>query len=119
MRALITVAFCILLTGCEPLTVKTVGSSGDYGEYPTNYADIAHDWIRLNFRDPESVKDLEISQPVKYVWIDAMAFKKTYCYMVPFRCNAKNGYGGYTGLHDNVLYVRNGVVLQELDLSAP
>lgn len=115
---LLILPLAALLAGCT--SIQT-GSQTDYGAYPTNYTDIVHIWIKNNFKDPDSVKDLEIFKPVKFnyrtpvpIWETA---NDTYGYAICFSCNAKNSYGAYVGIQTSRLFVRDGIVLQETELT--
>lgn len=97
----------------------------DYGQYPSDYEEIVHDWINRIFFDPQSVYDLTISKPVK-AWIQEPApiefyiqnpshldFGKTYySYRVSVTCNAKNRMGGYVGRKTFKLHIRNGIIIK-------
>lgn len=109
-----------MLCGCGSLKPTQVGSPTDYGAYPSNYVEIVHSWIKYNFKDPDSVKDLDIKEPMKHDWkldYGIWGTGHTYGYNIYFWCNAKNSYGGYTGLQNSFLFVRDGAVLHSGNIS--
>ncbi len=114
-----------LLCGCAAMQPKIIGGPDDYGTYPTDYTNVVHSYITETFKDPDSVKGLEIREPTKFIQKQKLDFgiwgsteNRTYGYLIFFRSNAKNSYGGYTGIHDFSLFVRNGTVLYSHDLTA-
>ena len=118
LKIILCSSLLLLICGCSELQHKQAGSSSDYGMYPTNYVDVVHDWIRFNFRDPDSVKDLQVNEPFKYDWkldYGIWGSGHTYGYLISFWCNARNAYGGYTGLENESLFVRDGQVLHVIN----
>jgi hypothetical protein len=95
----------LLLLACTPSQESL--KSADYGTFPENYEELVAAFIDETFRDPASVADLEIQEPVKY-WSKRFA-GTTFGYAIYFTCNAKNGYGGYTGKRLYKILTRNGV----------
>jgi hypothetical protein len=55
---------------------------------------------RSLFKDPDSVRDAALGQPYRGL------FGST---RVCLRANAKNSFGGYTGINDQLLSIANGV----------
>jgi hypothetical protein len=53
------------------------------------------------FKDPESVRDAALGQP----YLSALGGNR-----VCIRANAKNSFGGYTGVRDELLLIANGTV---------
>jgi hypothetical protein len=99
---------CVAVTPSKPTTV--IGGPNDYGQYPTNYESLVTTYIKVYFKDPDSVKDLKVFEP-KQIIRDDFQGTKTYCYFVMFWANAKNSYGGYTGTQTSSFYVRDGHIL--------
>lgn len=108
----------LLLIGCGtfPVPSQKQWDTADFGTYPENYEEIAKQYIRENFNDPNSITDFEVAPPVKaYTWADDT---KTilFGYKIVFKCNAKNAYGGYTGIDSHRFFVRNGVTRRFYDI---
>ena len=117
----------LLISGCAtmPTMLEAEEATADYGQYPSNYEEIVHDWINKVFFDPQSVRDLTISKPVKS-WIQEPAplelciqntsfielGKVYYGYFVNVTCNAKNRMGGYVGRKTTGLLIRNGIIIK-------
>lgn len=78
-----------LLAGCG--TIGVIPDS-EAGPYPHNYKEVTDKYVKAHFKDPSSVKDTEISKPIPYRVFDRRG------YLICFRANAKNSYGGYTGV---------------------
>ena len=130
MKLAICLLATALLCGCNTTqhpsapNNQVIGGMLNCGEYPTNYEALVHNYIKGFFKDPDSVKDLTISVP-RPEFLNAhtdlgdayMALHhypsgtQIYCYMISFRANAKNGYGGYTGSQFHFLYVRDGEIV--------
>lgn len=102
-----------------------IGSSSDYGQYPTNYETLAKTWIHVFLKDPDTVKDLAISPPDKfllsYLNENASAYlfihkfppnTEVHCYQINFSCISKNDFGAYGSLTSYQIYVRNGEVIE-------
>lgn len=117
MRKILSViAAAALLCGCASVKPKdlTIGGPDDYGKYPETYQQIVTNHIRVSFKDPESVKDLTINAPIKFVHKYKLSIPGSvseYCYLIGFFCNAKNSYGGYTGTEPHTLLVRDDKIL--------
>jgi len=118
MRTVISIFFVLLICGCVT-TPPPIGGPDEYGTYPDDYEQIVKRWINLTFLDPDSVKVLNIQRPQKQVYGEPFTRGTTYCYLIPVAVNAKNAFGGYTGREMYSLYVRNGTLLGDVNLSAP
>lgn len=97
----------LFLLACNPSS-ETV-KNADYGTFPENYREIVQLYIENFFYDPLSIQGLEISEPIKG-WQRTFS-TVTYGYIITFRCNAKNQYGGYTGRKEHRLLVRDGKIV--------
>ena len=111
LACIIAVAALVIgMAGCiTPPPQKVVGGPNDYGQFPTNSAIFVKSYIAAFFKDPDSVKDLSIDQPIPTWTIQQIDGAKIYCYGICFFANAKNSYGAYAGLHSTWVYVRDGV----------
>jgi hypothetical protein len=112
-------AFCVSVVSssvwsAERFDPATQCTSGDYGEYPFDYAEIVDKYIHKHFFDPSSIMDLEIYKPDPS-WFSNAVFKKTRnnttCYWrILFEVNGKNKMGGYVGRKAKGLFVKWGIV---------
>jgi hypothetical protein len=64
-------------------------------------------FIQRTFKDPYSVQDLRIGVPF---WNTKGTTLKDW--VILFECNAKNGFGGYTGIQTHALMWKNGWIDQ-------
>jgi hypothetical protein len=107
-----TIAACVLLTVASCATpfrdrptdeqIAEANASDAYGPSPNNYEAAINEWLRLSLKDPESVKNLKITPPMKGWCFEAGALlvneKKDWGWVCFVEYNAKNSYGGYVGL---------------------
>lgn len=116
-RLLAAVA-ALALPGCQSAidsityAPPEVAKTGDYGPRPSK-ADcqrVVLEFIKATFKDPRSVQDLEIGEPTKYSRFRGIQNNGGYffAWLVTFRCNAKNSYGGYVGIEAFQIVVRDG-----------
>lgn len=105
------------LVGCQAPKPIVMGGPEDYGAYPDDYEQLVKTWIAAGFRDLDSVKQLDIKQPKKAVYQFPGSPHRIYGYEVIVWLNAKNAYGGYTGLQNYSVIIRNGTVLHSRNLS--
>lgn len=91
-------------------------ANADYGSYPNDYELLIKRYFSKNLKDPESARYSDFSKPIKRHFIrDENAKDVVYGYSVCVSVNAKNSYGGYTGVHDYWFFVRNGEVVKSYD----
>jgi hypothetical protein len=117
MKTLSVILLLIAMCGCvtppgRPET-KEIGSPTDRGAKPDEAA-IVKMYIDVNFKDPDSVKELSVLPATEGEYEDFANATRTYGYIVTFFCNAKNSFGGYTGYHSTILWVRDGNVVGHL-----
>jgi hypothetical protein len=62
-------------------------------------------FIHQYFKDPNSVQDLRIATP--FFNTRATTHKD---WVIVFECNAKNGFGGYTGIHRHAIMWKDGAI---------
>jgi len=104
-KLLLIVAAGLVLVGCEatPIaeTSENVAVAGSKPE--ANY--FVAQYIHTAFKDPYSVQELVVQQPVLYHTMNRAA-----TWRIVFSCNAKNSFGAYIGRKSYVLFVRNGAI---------
>lgn len=93
-------------------------ANADYGTYPSNYEDIARSFMSTRLKDPESARYRFTEQPRKAHTFARSRSEVRYIYRVEVTINAKNSYGGYVGEHQYMFDIRNGAVLDYLDMTA-
>ncbi len=82
-----------------------------YGQYPTEYLTIVKDWLSDQLIDPSSAVIEFTSQP-KPADLPSGDGKRVYGYLVEFRVNSRNRFGGYTGFQKHGALIRNGQVVR-------
>jgi hypothetical protein len=120
-RLLLTIAM-LALASCASFPNAQQNASADHGPYPANYKEIVHNYIAKTFKDPYSVRDLEINKPTKGWFTGARIFGEPSAYYgweVIFTVNAKNSFGAYTGRQQIDLLVRDGQVIKVMNLTHP
>jgi hypothetical protein len=89
----------------------TPPTSENAGAPPANYREIARDYLRSNLLDPHSARDVQIAQPrIGQVYVEG-TFRHENGWAVCYRANAKNRMGGYTGLKEAVMLIRDNRVV--------
>jgi hypothetical protein len=79
------------------------------GPFPENYRQISLQYLKKTLIDPASVRDAEIAKPVaRYSWVMT---DPSPGWVVNWRGNAKNRMGGYTGITESRIFIRNGEAL--------
>src|SRR5688500_6898825 len=90
---------CAMLAGCASQGGGTPERPMEPGPFPENYEAIVNDWMRVRLKDPDSVKDLTITPPrPERRWVGLLNGSWLDAYWSCVRYNAKNSFGGYTGL---------------------
>lgn len=85
----------------------------DYGEYPTDYEEIAKEAVAAVLKDPESARFGRVSLPRReHAISNQFRREAVYGYSSCIEVNAKNSYGGYTGFQAHWLLIRNGRVVR-------
>lgn len=114
MQRIILILCLFAIAGCS-------ASSADIGPAPTNYRQIAKDYVKASFFDPYSVRDAEIAPPKP---MDSPAFIPTSigiggtfesAWVICMRANAKNRMGGYVGLRETAIVVKADRVIHAYD----
>lgn len=106
------IALC-LLGGCASLPSPQEAANADYGQYPSDYEQIAHNYYEMIAKDPSSLQYRSITVPRQF-WLGNRFTGAQYGYLVCVTVNAKNGFGGYVGFETDALLIRNGTVIQYL-----
>jgi hypothetical protein len=82
-----------------------------YGEYPKDYMTIVKDWLGDQLLDPASAIIEFTSQP-KPADLPTQGSQHVYGYLVEFKVNSRNRFGGYTGYEKHGALIRNGEVVR-------
>lgn len=101
-----------LLGGCAelaPIPPAPVTES-DYGEKPENYQELITTYMARHLRDPDSAK-YEFGGTPSRGWNSGNGMGRQYGWFVCAHINAKNAYGGYTGLRRHYFLIKDGRVL--------
>lgn len=69
------------------------------------------DYVKSTFIDPYSIRDAQIAPPRPGQMNIPGTFRQESGWIVCMRANAKNRMGGYVGIRDTVLVIRDGRVL--------
>lgn len=94
-------------------------ASADYGAFPSDYKQIITDFMQSKLKDPYSAHYTFDIEPKKTHTSSISREGVVYGYIVLARINAKNIYSAYTGDHSYVFTLRNGKVIDYLDISDP
>lgn len=100
----------IVLAGCTPATAPP---DAPLRPAPANHRASVDAWLQTALKDPESVRDLEVSELRQGGEWTGYAFEG----MVPrhYACvtfNAKNSFGGYSGLSTYALFFEGDEVVK-------
>lgn len=108
------IAFAFLLTVAATLFAQEPTPAADvakYGEYPKDYMTIVKDWLGDELLDPASAIVEFTSQP-KPADLPIPGGQRVYGYLVEFKVNSRNRFGGYTGYQKHGALIRNGEVIR-------
>jgi hypothetical protein len=80
-----------------------------------NRQQLVNEYIRSTFLDPYSIRDLMIGHPIPaLIWWKPGIFGNRKdledCYIIGFRCNAKNSFGAYVGQRVMAIVICRGYV---------
>lgn len=89
-------------------------ANADYGKYPDDYEKIVKDYMGGVLKDPESARYRFDSSPTKSYAPAETKQGIRYCWVVNFKVNAKNGYGGYGGEQIGVVWIKDGRIIHKL-----
>ncbi len=83
--------------------------------------EVVHEYIHDSFKDPYSVQDLTIGRPYLQKSYKGLVNGGGFDYVwnIPFSCNAKNSYGGYTGIKRSVALYNGGKMISGYQIDEP
>ena len=108
------IALALLLATSASLFAQEPPPAPDlakYGEYPKDYMTIVKDWLGDQLLDPASAIIEFTSQP-KPADLPIPGGQRVYGYLVEFKVNSRNRFGGYTGYQKHGALIRNGEVVR-------
>ena len=113
MKKLVSLVCVSLMGMCAVGNLRAETQPADterYGPYPTNYKEIVMKWLEQQLVDPASARIEWVDEPKP---TDAgKGGEHLYGYLVHFRVNARNRFGGYTGKQNHAALIRNGEVIK-------
>jgi len=113
MKALaFSLGLLFLVTGLAMAQNPTPANAAVYGDYPTNYKMIVMGWLTKQLFHPETAR-VEWSGEPKPADLGRNG-QHLYGYVVNFKVNAQNQFGGYTGWQKHGALIRNGEVVKTL-----
>lgn len=95
-----------ILFACAALGCQSAQRQDMMGPFPTAYRQIARDHLKSTLFDPYTVRDAMIAEPK----ISGPLIYRGW--LICVRANAKNRFGGYTGLQATGIMVRQGSVIR-------
>ena len=113
VTALLLLAATVLATA-EPLPTVPPGASANtelYGQYPLGYKAIITQWLQKRLIDPASAVTEFITEP-KPTELPGKNGERLFGYLVEFRVNSRNQFGGYTGMQKHGALILNGEVIK-------
>ena len=106
--ALLFASGCLSFAQASPEPAPEVAK---YGEYPKEYMTIVKDWLGDQLVDPASAIIEFTSQPTP-TDLPTKDGQHIYGYLVEFKVNSRNRFGGYTGYQKHGALIRNGEVVR-------
>jgi hypothetical protein len=102
------VAATVSVTACayQPSNL----ASRDYGPAPTDYQATIKDFMQTWLIDPESARYSNWRGPIQG-WTGGAIVQDQFGWLVCVDVNAKNTFGGYTGVQTHSLLIRNDRVI--------
>lgn len=117
---ILILALSSILSGCLSPPSHQEMSSAHYGEIPGNYKELVKNFSDGMLKDPYSAKYM-MADPCKgWVREGIMASsggKPMYGWLIPYKVNAKNSYGGYTGFEPHIAFYHDGKIYNVDQLS--
>jgi hypothetical protein len=110
MRLILLVIVAVALVGCAMPMATHSAPPGSYPLLPSDTHLQIHQWMRANLFDPDSAKDEAFQDPQKWWYYSGLLFgnRDVFGWMVAVDFNAKNRYGGYTGLQRSYFLFMEG-----------
>jgi len=90
------VCTAFLVSGCASSRFFNTNTPADVGEKPKNYEQAVKDDLQRSLKDPFSIQDLNIAEPVLGK-CGVGIYGPFHGWRVNVRYNAKNSYGAYVG----------------------
>ena len=113
--AALPLLLCLLLcAGCASTPTPQEMASADFGK-PLTVATakpVVLAYIRETFKDPDAVKDLEVTNVEKEKVYKGLVNGGGYAYgyAITFACNGKNSFGAYVGRQSLQIFAHDGRV---------
>ncbi len=106
MRKLFLIAAVVILSGCLSNPTIVESTNADYGPQPSKelYESKIIAFQEGRLKDPESAK-YQFSPPKKG-WCKFNG-KVNFGWIIDYKLNAKNSYGGYTGAKPQFAFIKN------------
>lgn len=114
MKKIILIVISLILGACGTVT-REQAATAYYGSYPTNYENIVKQHFEIQLIDPTSVIYRSMTTPRKWYFGGHGLVPAKFGYVVCVSMNAKNSFGGYTGLTSRSLLIRDGEVIAQDD----
>lgn len=107
MRAItLTTLATFILSGCATIAGGDLNTPNDVGPVPPDYRVRTETLIRSTLKDPYSAM-IDVGEP-RDGFCAATPFTKFWGWAVPVSVNAKNSYGGYTGVETGYVWFAKG-----------
>ena len=104
----IAASVALLVAGCGSPRI----TAAQAGAPPQNYRAVLRSFIRTNYFDPYSLRDVAVSEPVP----GRMMLRSGW--IVCFQANAKNRMGGYAGLRQTAFLFQGDELVESPDANA-
>ncbi|WP_026375260.1 hypothetical protein [Aestuariibacter salexigens] len=114
MRYCLVFLFTLLIGACQSLPSPNETQDADYGAYPSNYQQIAEQYLRATLRDPDTIEFDGFAEP-KRRWIGDKVTGIKYGYVVCVQVNSKNLFGNMTGFRSDTVLIRDGEVIDYVE----
>lgn len=86
--------------------------------YPVNYEQLGKAYFERTLKDPYSAH-IELIRGPRWTMVGEKTWlrgdNRVWAWAVCYHVNAKNSYGGYTGMHTDVLLIDHGEVVADLE----
>jgi hypothetical protein len=103
----------VLATACAVSIPPYPDSPLPSGPYPLEYEQMIRSWLFSRLRDPYSVRDLVIAEPVAgpLLRFDGGRGQYVGAYRGCVQYNAKNAFGAYVGLQVDSVWIRDDQII--------
>ena len=99
-RAILLSLLCLgvgSIGGCASTPTSEELATASFGEYPSDYQNVIRNHLRETLKDPDSLRDLEMTAPRKAFFRESLYDSMHYGWVSLVTFNAKNSFGGYVG----------------------